>query len=140
MHLLRRTRLKGFRLPDYVFCAAACGLLVGALPAWAAEWKPLSKNAASVMSVDMESIVKEGAIRKVWARYDYFAPLREPSGADTVNVTTLHVLDCKRQMVGTERETHRNLQVINLEAAPLPMTKVTPGTFDAVLMRTVCRS
>jgi hypothetical protein len=140
MYSLLRTRLNMFRLVNCVSCVAAWGLLTSASPASAAAWKPLAKDAASVMSADMESIVKQGATRKVWARYDYFAPLRESNGANTVNITTLHVVDCKQQKVGTEREIHRNLQVINREAEPLPLTKPTPGSFNDVLIRAVCES
>jgi hypothetical protein len=140
MHSLLRTRSNWLRPAYCVVCFAACGLLTSTSPALAAAWKPLAKNAAAVMSADMESIVKEGAIRKVWARYDYFAPLREQDGANTVNITTLHVVDCKHQKVGTEREIHRNLQVINREAAPLPLTKSTPGSFNDVLIKAVCQS
>lgn len=140
MDLLLRPRSNVFRLINYVSCMAIGGVLISALPASAAAWKPLVKDAASVMSVDMESIAKQGAIRKMWARYDYFAPLRESDGANTVNITTLHVVDCKQQKVGTEREIHRNLQVINREVEPQPLTKPTPGSFNDVLIRAVCES
>lgn len=140
MDSLLRTRSNRFRVANCVACVAAWGLLTGAWPASAAAWKPLAKDASAVMSADMESIAKQGAIRKVWARYDYFAPLRESNGANTVNITSLHVVDCKQQKVGTEREIHRNLQVINGEATPLPLTKPTPGSFNAVLIRVVCES
>lgn len=140
MHSSLHKRLKMFRLANYVYCVAACGLLTSALPASASAWKLLAKNTAAVMSADMESVVIDGTTRKVWTRYDYFSPLREQNGTDTVNVTTLHVVDCRRRMVGTEREIHRNLDTVNGEAAPLPMTKATPRSFDDVLMKAVCRA
>lgn len=140
MDSLFGTRSNMFRLANCVSYVAAWGLLIGAWPASAAAWKPLAKDAATVMSADMESIAKQGAIRTVWARYDYFAPLRESNGANTVNIMTLHVVDCKQHKVGTEREIHRNLQVINREAEPLPLTRPTPGSLNDVLIKAVCES
>ena len=125
------------RLPYLV----ACGLLVFALPAAASTWKPLTKDSKTLISADMASITKDGPVRRAWVRYDYFAPLREQNGKDTVTITAHYVMNCSTQMIGTEREIHHGRPgEINGEAAPLPMTKAAPGSINDLLLRTVCKS
>ncbi|WP_233874766.1 surface-adhesin E family protein [Paraburkholderia adhaesiva] len=124
----------------YLFLTVACVLLACALPAVAATWKPLAKDANSVISVDTDSVVKDGNTRGVWARYDFFVPLHEQTGANTVNITAFHVVDCARQMAGIEREIHHALHAVNGESAPTPMTKVVRGSFNELVMKAVCTS
>jgi hypothetical protein len=128
------------RLANCLLCLSACGLLACALPAGAATWKPLAKDSKAVMSADMASIVQDGTLLKVWVRYDYFTPLRERNGTDTINITARYVMDCSTQTVGTEQEIHHALHTVNGESAPLPMAKAAPGSFNEMLLKAVCPS
>ena len=129
-------------IPITIFAAAFCSSSFGAL------WLPLKADSELMLSIDLESIQRNGPIVTIWSKWEYTSPQTDDynvSGKTYRIALTRTSHDCQEsnsRLLQRTLYTEPGGQLVNsisLDASESKSASIVPDTLGEVLHKDVCR-
>jgi hypothetical protein len=137
----------------YVFCrfaklvvpAVACALLLPRAARAQDHWTGIGAISGTVMLMDTTTIVRDGAIRRVWVKSLDTAPKSFLAGRDTLTFDTviaLNEFDCAKgtRTIKSVRYLLGEEVVLDVPLTHDPPTPLRPRSFFGAIYTDLCRS